>query len=135
MNVFRAGQRLRQLREAKQLTQMEMAKLTGLTGQQISRIEMGAVAKPPQKDLVVIGRVFGLDPNAMAELYGHWAPTAPETRDPRMVRAERLARQLAPAARERFYHWVEFALSQAVAEVAPDPDGYFEDLRDRQAVK
>lgn len=120
-----AGQRLRQLREDQHITQQMMEKLTAerfgyearVFAQQVSRIEKGALDKPPIIDLLRIGQVLGLSPDDIAEMYGLWPrQPAKETLDPRLQSAIDLAAELPLMEREKFLEWVRFAVLQARAE-------------------
>ena len=75
VDVRRAGQALRRQREALGLTQRDVERLSGgrLFAQQISRLETGALSKPPMEDLVLLGQLYGLGPSAVARLYGYYA--------------------------------------------------------------
>lgn len=74
------GRKLRELREAQQMTQMDIERATMLRygsenriyAQQVSRIEKGQVDKPPILDLLRIGEVLGLDSDDIAEMFGLW---------------------------------------------------------------
>ena len=83
MNDHRTGgHKLRELRQARQWTQRDVERETkgAVPSQQVSRIENGAVADPSMKDLVALGRIYGLTPNDVAELYGYWhAPRGDKT--------------------------------------------------------
>lgn len=85
MNDHRTGgHKLRELRQARQWTQRDVERETkgAVPSQQVSRIENGAVADPSMKDLVALGRIYGLTPNEVAELYGYWrAPGGENARD------------------------------------------------------
>lgn len=72
-SVRQAGQALRQRREELGLTQRDVERLSGgkLYAQQVSRLETGALSKPPMEDLIVLGRIYGLSPSDIAQLYGY----------------------------------------------------------------
>ena len=69
------GALFRQLRGAYRLTQEEMAARTGMSQKKYSRIESGEIGDPGLADVVKIGNVFGLVPNALARVAGLWKPT------------------------------------------------------------
>lgn len=77
-NVKWAGKALRRYREERGLTQRDVERRTGgkIIAQQLSRLEKGAIGKPPMEDLAVLGTVYGFTPTDMAQLYGY-VPPAP----------------------------------------------------------
>lgn len=122
--LYAAGTRLRRMREKAQLTQAQVEKLTAerfgsenrVYAQQVSRIESGALTKPPILDLLRYGQVLGLAADDIAEMYDLWPRSATRALDPRLQQAVELADELAGIERERFLEWVRFAVLQAKAE-------------------
>ena len=125
-----AGHRLRTLREEQKLTMENVVAQSrgAITQQQISRIETGKIDKPPMQDLVLLGSLVGLNPTEVALLYGYWQPTsgaelAATEEPPILVRVRRLLMTLPPIPKQVLLHWLDFAVGQAMAAVAPDlPD-------------
>lgn len=121
---YAAGIKLRRLREDAHLTQAHVEKLTGerfgrenrVYAQQVSRIESGALNKPPILDLLRYGQLLGLTADDIAEMYDLWPRGAGKAMDPRLQQAVELAEELSGLDRERFLEWVRFAVLQAKAD-------------------
>lgn len=139
---LRAGARLRRLREAKQMTQRDLARETAarfgpegiVVSQQISRIEKGQIDKPPMLDLVHIGEILGLTPGEILEFYGLWTPPTRDQMDPVLLEAISLQQHLPSDLREKHRGWIEFANLQAAAEARSSLRKVEEDLgwRDKE---
>src|SRR5690348_8095628 len=75
-----AGIQLKRLRLAKELTQQDIERMAAdqfgyenrVYAQQVSRIEKGALDKPPILDLLRYGQILGLTPDDIAEMYALW---------------------------------------------------------------
>ncbi len=73
-DVWGAGHALRRIREDKRLTQVDVAKGSGLNYMVISRIESGLLARPPMEALCKLGTFYGLDANQIAALFHYPQP-------------------------------------------------------------
>lgn len=62
MNI---GQRIRELREAREMTQAELASAAGRTQEHISRIETGASVNPTTKTLTKLAAALGVSLNEL----------------------------------------------------------------------
>lgn len=118
--LLTAGHHLRVLRLAKQLTQAEAAKVSGVSPQAISRLEKGETNKPPMEDVVRYGAALELDPNALATLYGYWRdPNRPEQDDdPRLLRLRPVLERLPDDKRAQVYGVLDYAYQLALATSA-----------------
>lgn len=94
-NVKWAGKELRRYREERGLTQRDVERRTGgkIIAQQLSRLETGAISKPPMEGLAVLGAVYGFTPTDMAQLYGY-IPPAPALEQPKEEVLEAVAEGL-----------------------------------------
>lgn len=70
-DVWTAGAVLKRKREALGMTLLDVEKWSGIISMLISRIENGKVEKPSMQDLCAIGKVYGLDANQIAAIYGY----------------------------------------------------------------
>lgn len=73
--MARLGRRLRVLREASNLSQVDLSKETGVSQNYISSLEMGKTASPSMEILCILGKRLGMTPNDIALVAGWW--TAP----------------------------------------------------------
>jgi PAS domain S-box-containing protein len=64
------GQRLRELRKAKGMTQRELAQKTGISFAYVSKLETGAMPPPRQKIIVALAKVLGANNTDTDELFG-----------------------------------------------------------------
>lgn len=64
------GQRLRELRKARGLTQSELAQSTCISPTYISKLETGAMSPPRQKVIVALAQALGANREDMDELFG-----------------------------------------------------------------
>lgn len=78
-----AGNSLRQIREAKGLSQHELARRSGVAQGRISAYELGHVATIPAPAAAAMAKVLGVTPAAFAE--GQGAPTPAPADEPRAV--------------------------------------------------
>lgn len=69
MDARKGGAALKKLREGLGVSQKELERLTGIKQQNIARLETGQVASPTLETAVLLGRVFGLSADQIAELY------------------------------------------------------------------
>ena len=65
---------MRVLRESADLSQVELAKATGISQNYISSLELGKIASPSMELLCILGHRFGLAPNDIAALADWWVP-------------------------------------------------------------
>jgi len=122
--TIQAGRTLRRMREDQRLTQQDIERLTAerfgyearVYAQQVSRVEKGALDKPPILDLLRYGQILGLTPDDIAEMYSLWPRAGSKPLDPRLQSAIDLAGELPLLEREKFLEWVRFAVLQARAE-------------------
>jgi transcriptional regulator with XRE-family HTH domain len=63
------------LEEVAALSHGELSKAT------ISKMERGEVTSPSLKSIVVLGQIYHLSPNDMAEIFGFWEPVVPQVAD------------------------------------------------------
>ncbi len=119
-NVLSAGYWLRTLRVAKQLTQAEAAKQSGVSMQAISRLEKGDIAKPPMADVVLYGTVLDATPNECAVKYGYWSDPQrpPREEDPRLSRLRPVLERLPDDKRSAVYGVLDYAYQMALATSA-----------------
>jgi transcriptional regulator with XRE-family HTH domain len=98
-NMKRLGARLRALRDANGLTQMQLSRDTQVSQNYISSLERGEIASPDPELLFALFTKFGLEPNDVAREAGWWTPR----KDPKVPEALRLTfdRLLALPATER----------------------------------
>lgn len=69
MDARKGGAALRKLREDLGLSQRELARRSGVRQENITRIETGQIASPTLETAVLLGRVYGLSADQIAELY------------------------------------------------------------------
>lgn len=140
------GRRLRQIREARQMTQMDIERATAarydyegrVPAQQVSRIEKGSLDKPPILDLLRYGEVLGLNPDDIAEMFGLWPRQSKESKlDPQVNEIVALARQLPPALHDELLTQLEvvIALTRAKLRARLDEREQEEQSEERRAGK
>jgi transcriptional regulator with XRE-family HTH domain len=64
------GQRLRELRKAKSMTQRELAEKTGISFAYVSKLETGAMPPPREKIILTLAKVLDANDADMDELFG-----------------------------------------------------------------
>lgn len=64
------GQRLRELRKAKDLTQIELAKKSAISFTYVSKLETGALPPPKQKIILALAKALGANQDDTDELFG-----------------------------------------------------------------
>jgi PAS domain S-box-containing protein len=64
------GQRLRELRKAKSMTQRELAEKTGISFAYVSKLETGAMPPPREKIILTLAKVLDANHADMDELFG-----------------------------------------------------------------
>jgi PAS domain S-box-containing protein len=64
------GQRLRELRQAKGMTQGELAQKAAITSTYVSKLETGVVSPPRQKIILALATALGVDESGTDELFG-----------------------------------------------------------------
>jgi len=64
------GQRLRELRKAKGMTQRELAQKTGISFAYVSKLETGVMPPPRQKIILALAKVLGANNEDTDELFG-----------------------------------------------------------------
>jgi len=64
------GQRLRELRQAKGMTQGELAQKTAISSTYVSKLETGVVSPPRQKIILALVKALGVDESEQDELFG-----------------------------------------------------------------
>lgn len=111
-DVRHAGHRIRVMREERHLTQTELGKKAGVSTQAVSRLELGTIGKPDMATLVKIGRVFGMTPNEIAELYGYWVSMDEDQE--RLDRLRARVNALPPEPRESLLKWIEQLVEMSV---------------------
>lgn len=120
--LIQAGAKMRQIRRDAQMTGREVEAKTERMGRavrqsQISRIERGQVAHAPAEDLAMLANVYGWDAAAVLRMFG--VPiegTDDAAIDARLKRAHLVAMSLPEHQRERLLSWIDFAVTQALAE-------------------
>ncbi len=71
------GEKIKELRKERKISQPQLAKMTGISQQLISKFELGLTQKPPMESLQKIGIALEINPKILFELAGY--PTSPET--------------------------------------------------------
>jgi PAS domain S-box-containing protein len=64
------GQRLRELRKAKSMTQRELAEKTGISFAYVSKLETGVMPPPREKIILTLAKVLDVNDADMDELFG-----------------------------------------------------------------
>jgi len=64
------GQRLRELRKAKSMTQRELSQRTGISFAYVSKLENGVMPPPRQKIILALAKVLGANNADTDELFG-----------------------------------------------------------------
>ena len=64
------GQRLRELRKARGMTQRELAQKTAISFTYLSKLENGVMPPPKQKIILALARAFDANPEVTDELFG-----------------------------------------------------------------
>jgi PAS domain S-box-containing protein len=64
------GQRLRELRKAKSLTQEELAQKTAISSTYVSKLETGVIPSPRQKIILALAKVLDINKADIDELFG-----------------------------------------------------------------
>lgn len=141
-NVRAGGRRLLQYREAQKLTQRDVERKTverygqenALISQQVSRIEDGKIEKPPMRDLVLLGDLYDLTPNDVAEMYGYWTPRerGRKRQNPRLTHALELYSRLPASQQEKIIAWLEVAVQLALTESMDEDEGANEDTNENE---
>jgi transcriptional regulator with XRE-family HTH domain len=109
--VLHGGAGLRQYRTlAGSPTTLEVAKRTGgkVSKQQIGHLENGDRDRPSMRDLVLLGKVYGVTPNELAILFGYWqGPEEDAPEDSRITLAKHIANTLPEPYRDRLLRAIE----------------------------
>lgn len=69
MDVRKGGQALREVREAKRLTQAQVSEQAGIRQQKLSEIETGIMLRPDMEYLVRVARVLEISLELLVEFY------------------------------------------------------------------
>lgn len=129
VNLIEAGHRLRVIRESLKMTQFDIQVKTAelekagrgkrVYAQQLQRIEVGHITKPPILDLLSVALALGMSTRQILELYGLWVEgTGSGEVHPTLQQAQRILDQLDPEEQEQFLSWVDFAIVQGRALIA-----------------
>jgi hypothetical protein len=123
-----AGHKLAQMRVASELTQQQLELKTAeleargfgkrVYAQQISRIEKGQLDKPPILDLLSIGTALRMSTAQVLQLYGLWTEAPTSEVHPALQKAQEVLDRLDDEEAERMLGWIEFAVTQARADLA-----------------
>ncbi len=90
------GQRLRQLRQARGMTQEGLAQRTAISSTYVSKLETGVVSPPRQKIILALAKALGVDESEQDELFGLAKKIPPDLLahvDTGMIRTWRSLRQ------------------------------------------
>lgn len=83
------GQRLKELRQTKSMTQRELAEKTGISFAYVSKLETGAMPPPRENNILALAKVLGANGADMDELFGLAKKMPSDLRkqvDPEMIR-------------------------------------------------
>lgn len=122
-SVVEAGAQLRAARREMGYTGHQIERLTEKNGYrvpqaQVSRIERGVIRRPPPADLSAIAEVLQLNVTEVLKSFGipMHGLDAPSI-DARVRRIARIANALPNGDREKFLQWLDFAATQALADI------------------
>lgn len=105
----RGGYILKQARKARKLRQQDIEDMTQgeVTTSTVSRLEAGLVAEPSMRLLCLLGRIYEMTPNTVAEVFDYWHNPVPNDRDVQRVLAK--VANLDAQYQHVFYTWMESA--------------------------